>query len=166
MLDISNDSSQDRTSTRPKRSREKHPGEKSTAGKPSDHKSSDEKSYRAKAAEELREDNKNLYDALQEIRKDSPPTSGMLVDEIIETVNERKRRMEERKYSLPSNIRVATDKIRGHLNSISKAVQVFKDVGSSLASLDPIHAGIPWALVSFILQVSQQLGVLLHLNGR
>jgi hypothetical protein len=45
-------------------------------------------------------------------------------------------------------------KIREQLNSILKAVQIFKDFGTSFAALDPVHAGIQWAAVNLILQVS------------
>lgn len=31
-------------------------------------------------------------------------------------------------------------------------IQIFKDVGSTVTSLDPVHAEIPWAEINFTLQ--------------
>ena len=44
--------------------------------------------------------------------------------------------------------------IRKQLNKIAKAVQISKDLGSAMASLDPLHAGLPWAGVCFIMQIA------------
>ena len=44
--------------------------------------------------------------------------------------------------------------IREQLNNIIKAVQVFKDLGGAIAGLDPLHAGLPWAGICFIMQVA------------
>ena len=31
------------------------------------------------------------------------------------------------------------------LNMICKSIQALKDMGSQIAGLDPLHAGLPWA---------------------
>ena len=43
--------------------------------------------------------------------------------------------------------------IRAQVDRILQIVIVAKDLGSSLASMDPLHAGIPWAGVCVILPV-------------
>lgn len=43
--------------------------------------------------------------------------------------------------------------LREQLEKILKAVQVFQDLGGAAASLDPVHAGLPWAGISFLVQV-------------
>lgn len=43
--------------------------------------------------------------------------------------------------------------LRREIDRVLQIVVVAKDVGSSLASLDPIHAGIPWAGVCMLLPV-------------
>ena len=43
--------------------------------------------------------------------------------------------------------------IRAQVDRILKIIVVAKDLGSSLASMDPIHAGIPWAGICVILPV-------------
>lgn len=45
--------------------------------------------------------------------------------------------------------------VREQIDRIVKIVLVAKDFGSSLASMDPIHAGLPWAGVCMLLPVSQ-----------
>jgi hypothetical protein len=43
--------------------------------------------------------------------------------------------------------------IREQLEKILKAVQVFKDLGSAATSIDPVHAGLPWAGLCLLMQV-------------
>ena len=45
-------------------------------------------------------------------------------------------------------------KIRAQIDRIVKLVDAFKDIGSSVASVDPVHAGLPWAGVCILLVVS------------
>ena len=44
--------------------------------------------------------------------------------------------------------------VREKVDRIVKLLGVIKDIGSSVASLDPIHAGLPWAGICFLLSVS------------
>jgi hypothetical protein len=48
-------------------------------------------------------------------------------------------------------------KVREQVERIVKIVQVFKDLGNSVAALDPIHAGLPWAGVCVLLSVSTDI---------
>ena len=55
--------------------------------------------------------------------------------------------------------------IRAQVDRILQIVIVAKDLGSSLASMDPIHAGIPWAGICVILPVgSSSCGTLIGSN--
>lgn len=40
------------------------------------------------------------------------------------------------------------------VDKIVEAVTAVKDLGTSLATLDPVHAGIPWAGICVLLSVS------------
>ena len=60
--------------------------------------------------------------------------------------------MEDKHGSLPFKARGREVKIRAQLDNVWKVLQIFNAVGSSLASLDPVQAGIPHAGVSFIVQ--------------
>ena len=48
-----------------------------------------------------------------------------------------------------------TVEVRQQVNRIVKVVLVAKDFISSVASMDPIHAGLPWAGVCMLLPVSE-----------
>ncbi len=45
-------------------------------------------------------------------------------------------------------------RVRTQIDRIVKLVGVFKDLGSSIAGLDPVHAGLPWAGICFLISVS------------
>jgi hypothetical protein len=51
-------------------------------------------------------------------------------------------------------------KVREQVDRIVKVVKVFKDLGSTAAPLDPIHAGLPWAGVCVLLSVSKDISCL------
>ncbi|KAF4625153.1 hypothetical protein G7Y89_g13014 [Cudoniella acicularis] len=115
---------------------------------------SDPISYWDMAAERLREEKLEVYKAFEEIRKDIPREEGVLAATMMDVVNKHKETMEERQWSLPFKVRGREVKIREQLDGVLKAVRVFKDFGSGLAALDPVHAGIPWAAVNLVLQVA------------
>lgn len=43
--------------------------------------------------------------------------------------------------------------LRSKVDQIVKILSIFKDLGSSLAALDPVHAGLPWAGLCFLIAV-------------
>ncbi|KAJ0416849.1 hypothetical protein BJY00DRAFT_290688 [Aspergillus carlsbadensis] len=43
--------------------------------------------------------------------------------------------------------------IREKIDRIVQAFRIFEGIGSAVASLDPVHAGIPWAGVCILLQL-------------
>ena len=45
-------------------------------------------------------------------------------------------------------------KIRAKIEEIVKIITAVKDFGSQVASLDPVHAGLPWAGVCVLITVS------------
>lgn len=47
-------------------------------------------------------------------------------------------------------------KVRGICESIVKWVQKFVQVGDIVAQADPVHVGLPWAALRFILQVKYE----------
>jgi hypothetical protein len=50
--------------------------------------------------------------------------------------------------------------VRKKVEQVVKVVSVFRDLGTSIAALDPIHAGLPWAGICALLTVS--IMILLH----
>ena len=109
-------------------------------------------SYWGLAAEQLRNDEPKIYEALQELRENKSCHSQALPFEMVEIIEGQKKFMEERQWTLPFRVRGREIKIRNQLDTVLKVLQLFKDFGSVLSDLDPVHLGIPWAGVNLILQ--------------
>ena len=45
-------------------------------------------------------------------------------------------------------------KVKTQIDRIVKIISAFKDAGSVIANVDPLHAGLPWAGICFLLAVS------------
>ena len=54
-------------------------------------------------------------------------------------------------------------KVRTQIDRIVKIIGAFKEAGSVVANVDPLHAGLPWAGVCFLLSVSM-LGIRLAIR--
>ena len=70
---------------------------------------------------------------------------------VMKKIEQRKAAMEKKQWSYKYRGRIV--KIRDCFNVVMKAVLKFKDLGSALARLDPVHAGIPWACIMAVLEV-------------
>ena len=77
----------------------------------------------------------------------TPPTQAKM-SKLIES---KLAAMQDRQWKV--SLGKKTIEIRAQVDRILQIVIVAKDLGSSLASMDPIHAGIPWAGVCVILPV-------------
>ena len=108
--------------------------------------------YWDRAAQQLEENEPSVFAALQELRKESSCASKDIPHEITEIIEQHKNTMENKQWSLPFKVRGREVKIRKQLDSVWKVLQIFNAVGNTLASVDPVHAGIPWAGVNFIVQ--------------
>ena len=71
---------------------------------------------------------------------------------MIDIIKKQKSRMEQRQWALPFRVRGREVKIRDQLDIVLKGLQMFKDFGTVLSNMDPVHIGIPWAGVNIILQ--------------
>lgn len=69
-----------------------------------------------------------------------------------ELITKKLATMDQRQW----RIKLSDDKsivVREQIDQIVKIVLLVKDFGSSLASMDPLHAGLPWAGVCMLLPV-------------
>lgn len=66
-----------------------------------------------------------------------------------------KDRLQDRDLPFPWRNRDESGKAKARkaMDGILKAVTVFREMGSAVASLDPSHAGVAWAGVNVIMQV-------------
>ena len=71
---------------------------------------------------------------------------------MVDIIQKHKRTMEQRQWALPFRVRGSNVDIRDQLDTVLKALQMFRDFGPVLSNVDPVHIGIPWAGVSVILQ--------------
>ena len=108
--------------------------------------------YWERAAKQLEDKEPSIFAALQELRKESSRTSKDMPSEISQIIEHHRNTMENKQWSLPFKVRGREVKIRAQLDNVWKALQTFNAVGCALASWDPVHAAIPWAGVSFIVQ--------------
>jgi hypothetical protein len=133
------------------------------------------KCYWKIAEEELKEKNPNAYNDLQNLQafnkraafpvgnSDSPVAhdgeailmkSRSIADETLEVATELWDKVEGKKWKVPFKFRGKEFYFRDAFRSVVKALKMFKDVGSTIAAMDRIHAGIPWAAVNVVLEVS------------
>ena len=74
------------------------------------------------------------------------------VDIILSDVEQKKAQLKQKRWKVTFAGKEVI--IREQLNKIIKAVQVSKDLGSAIAGLDPLHAGLPWAGICFLMQIA------------
>ena len=116
-----------------------------------------------KAYDILRKDHKGLVDAFEKILSSEADMELSSHLGLINSVEREKQMslivakklamMEEKQWRL-NTLSGKTVLIREKVDRIVKTVLVVKDFGSSLASMDPIHAGLPWAGVCMLLPAS------------
>lgn len=116
-----------------------------------------EKSCWQEASERLRAEHPRLYAQLEEMlaTQSQPLSSADVSGQIAKSIVASKNRLLERDLPFPWKHRDESEKakVRKAMDSILKAVTVFKDMGTAAASLDPCHVGIAWIGVNLILQV-------------
>lgn len=77
--------------------------------------------------------------------------------ELLENAQDHRKKVEASAWKLPFKVRQHDVKLRDCLKQVVKALKLFQDVGTAIASLDRIHAGIPWVAVNVVLEESIDL---------
>lgn len=118
-----------------------------------------EKAYSQFSEDAKRKDIFNEYEAILE--ESSPPSkSEMSFPKQMEAaVQFQINKMKQKQWVLQWDQKSIV--VRDQAERIVKFVQTFSSLGSTIASIDPIHAGIPWAGVCVILTVSYHFKILL-----
>lgn len=73
------------------------------------------------------------------------------VDGVYNAAKDKQQLCEANKWTW--TIQGRTVKLRDATDKILYWLDRFKDVGDGIASLDPIHAGLPWAGIRLLLEV-------------
>jgi hypothetical protein len=77
-----------------------------------------------------------------------------IVEELLQNAQDLRKKTESAAWKLPFKTRKYEVTLRDCLKEVVKALKLFKDVGSVIASLDRVHAGIPLAAVNVVLEES------------
>ena len=75
-----------------------------------------------------------------------------VIDEAIAATNRNRNELIAKQWKVSLNGKEIV--LRDQLGSILEVLQTVKDFGSALASLDPVHAGLPWAGVCLLMQIT------------
>ncbi len=99
-------------------------------------------------------DDTELYDALQElVRKDQDIDQELPLESQLGSILARKQQvMRDKRWVFYWRKKEVS--VRSQFDKIVQVLQVIKPIGDAAATLDPIHAGIPWACISMLLPVS------------
>ena len=106
----------------------------------------------ALAASELQLDNPTVAKTLIEIQRQSSSDHHEIIDSLVSGIEVRRSEFEQKRWRLQLAGKGII--LREQLSKISKAVQNFKGLGDTLTGLDPIHAGLPWAGICFVMQLT------------
>ncbi|KAM0146699.1 hypothetical protein ACHAPG_010991 [Botrytis cinerea] len=81
----------------------------------------------------------------------------------LNTAGEKKRLCEERRWTFQLGKRTLV--LRDEAEKVLRGLRKFKEVGDIIVNVDPLHAGLPWAAIRLLLEVtisdSSQMAVLL-----
>ena len=93
-----------------------------------------------------------MAEALDRIQKAALLEGHNLADVLLAETEQRKNQLLKKRWK----INLAGNEITLHdkLTKICKYVQGFKDMGSQVAGLDPLHAGLPWAGLCLLMQIA------------
>lgn len=116
-----------------------------------------------RAYEQLREKEGNLVKNYEEILSNTIGATSELLpqDKMKAVINAKFKVIEERKWEVKLGKNSVA--IVPQVERLIKLLQALKDIGSTVAGLDPIHAGIPWAGICILLPVCTR--TVLHYIG-
>jgi hypothetical protein len=77
--------------------------------------------------------------------------AGMTLDATYRAAENKRKDYENKAFVW--TVRGRKIELRVLANNVVKFIDKFKDVGDLLSSLDPIHAGLPWAGIKILLEV-------------
>ena len=100
---------------------------------------------------QLQKEEPALAEVLREIQGKVSRKDESLVDTLLTETDNRKRQLEKKRLKVKLGNKEIV--LYEQLSKIYKAVQGFKELGSAIAGLEPVHAGLPWAGVCFIVQI-------------
>ena len=117
---------------------------------------STKRDYWAEAAEKLQRTKPEVFQKLALAIHENSKTSETLEERIQQVLTESITAITDRQWRIKWGSRLNVS-LRGVVDNVVKALIKFKDVGSAAASLDPVHAGLPWAAICVLLPLALNL---------
>ena len=109
------------------------------------------KDYWTIASQKLRAE-PALAEALDRIQAAALLEGHNLADVLLSETEKRKNQLLQKRWKI--NLAGKEITLHDKLSKICKSVQGFKDMGSQVAGLDPLHAGLPWAGLCLLMQIA------------
>ena len=103
------------------------------------------------AAQKLRAE-PALAEALDRIQTAALLQGHNLAEVLLSETEKRKSQLLQKRWKI--NFAGKEITLHDKLSKICKSVQGFKDMGSQVAGLDPLHAGLPWAGLCLLMQIA------------
>ena len=100
---------------------------------------------------QLSKDEPKLARGFESLDQTDLKHSDKLIKQVMLTIEERQQALDNRRWAFRLRGRVLV--VRDCLNTVLKGVKAVQEIGSALASLEPVYAGIPWACVNVVLNV-------------
>ena len=108
--------------------------------------------YWSDAVRKLELEDPSFVKALHKVQDKASLQGQNLAESLLAETQKRREKLIDRRLKMTIGGREHV--IREKFDGIIKSVQAFKDLVSATASLDPMHAGLPWAGVCLIMQVA------------
>lgn len=109
------------------------------------------KDYWQLALDELKTDKDFPERVLAAVQQAATQGGSNLSEQLLIATERSRKALLERQWKIAMGNKEIV--IREQLEKILKAVQVFKDLGSTAAIIDPVHAGLPWAGLCLLMEV-------------
>jgi hypothetical protein len=82
-----------------------------------------------------------------------------MVDNLLTTAKDKRKVCEDKRWNF--RFKDHTVRLQDTADKVIVWLDKFKEVGDIAANVDPMHAGLPWAGIRFLLQVWSTMGPLL-----
>jgi len=103
------------------------------------------------AVEKLKDEEPSLSDAITALQHAASEVGNDFAAELLLATKRSQNELVAKRWRFAVGGREVV--LRDQLDKIIKAVTLFKDLGGAVGSIDPLHAGLPWAGICVLMQV-------------
>jgi tetratricopeptide (TPR) repeat protein len=111
------------------------------------------KDYWQLAVQQLHKEDVSIKDQIADLQPAAVTGNGSeIVVALIEAAELGRRQLEEKRWKVRTTSRDYT--VRDQIDRLLKALMLFKDIGAAAGGVDPLHAGLPLAGFTFLIQMA------------